>query len=47
MKAYIYTMIIAMMGFGAVTAQTSIKEVKSEVMDEELLKNWKKKKTTN
>lgn len=41
MKAYIYTIIIAMMGFGAVTAQTSIKEIRAEVMDEELLKNWK------
>ncbi len=41
MRAYIYTMIIAMLGFGAVTAQTSMKEIREDVMDEELLKNWK------
>lgn len=41
MKAYIYLTIIALMGFGAVTAQTNIKEIREEVMDVELLKNWK------
>lgn len=41
MKAYIYTMMIAMMGLGAVSAQTSIKKIRAEMMDEELLKNWK------
>lgn len=47
MRAYIYTMILAMIGFGAVTAQTSIKEIRSEVMDVELLKNWKTGETKN
>ncbi len=41
MRTYIYTMMIAMMGFGAVSAQTSMKEIRQDVMDEELLKNWK------
>lgn len=41
MKTYIYTMIIAMMGLGVASAQTNIKEIRNEVMDVELLKNWK------
>lgn len=41
MKAIIYTMMIGFLGFGVATAQTSLKEIKQEVMDTELLKNWK------
>ncbi len=41
MKAYIYTMIIAMMSLSVATAQTSIKDIREEVADVELLKNWK------
>lgn len=47
MKTYIYTMIIAMMGFGVASAQTNIKEIRNEVMDVELLKNWKTGETKN
>ncbi len=41
MKAYIYTVILGLLGFGVASAQTSIKEIREEVMDVELLKNWK------
>lgn len=41
MKAILYTVIIGMLGFGVASAQTSIKEIREEVMDVELLKNWK------
>lgn len=41
MRAYMYFLIWGLMGFGVVSAQTSVKQIKDEVMDMELLKNWK------
>ncbi len=41
MKANLYTLILSLLCFTAVSAQTNINDIRSEVIDVELLKNWK------
>lgn len=46
MKANLYLAIVTLiMSFGIASAQTTLKQIKEEVMDVELLKNWKQGET--
>lgn len=40
MKSIFYTIILSFLSIGVVTAQTSTKDIRTEVIDLELLKNW-------
>ncbi|CAN5284667.1 hypothetical protein BH09BAC1_BH09BAC1_01390 [soil metagenome] len=48
MRAIFYTtMMIGLLGMGMASAQTSMKNIREEVIDVELLKNWKTGETKN